>query len=78
MLARVQGDDPVFEDTELPIGKVGPGETKAFTAQLSIPKDALDRVNRLGLEVKNALWHNHAHSNKKYHRNTECDRLHHT
>jgi len=54
VLARVQGDDPVFEDTELPIGKVAPGETKAFTAQLSIPKEALDRVNRLGLEVKEA------------------------
>ncbi len=54
VLARVQGDDPVFEDTELPIGKVGPGETKTFTAQLSVPKEALDRVNRLGLEVKEA------------------------
>ncbi len=54
VLARVQGDDPVFEDTELPIGKVGAGETKTFTAKMQVPKDALDRVNRLGLEVKEA------------------------
>jgi carboxyl-terminal processing protease len=54
VLARVQGDDPVFEDTELPIGKVGAGETRTFTAKMQVPKDALDRVNRLGLEVKEA------------------------
>ncbi len=52
VLSRIQGDDPVFEDTELPIGKVGPGETKTFTAKVQVPKDALDRVDRLGLEVK--------------------------
>jgi len=54
VLARVQGDDPVFEDTELPIGKVGAGETRTFTAKMQVPKDALDRVDRLGLEVKEA------------------------
>ncbi|MDB4963125.1 MAG: carboxyl-terminal protease [Myxococcales bacterium] len=54
VLARVQGDDPVFEDTELPIGKVAAGETRTFTAKMQVPKDALDRVNRLGLEVKEA------------------------
>lgn len=52
VLSRIQGDDPVFEDTELPIGKIGPGETKTFTAKVQVPKDALDRVDRLGLEVK--------------------------
>ena len=52
VLSRIQGDDPVFEDTELPIGKVAPGETKTFTAKVQVPKDALDRVDRLGLEVK--------------------------
>ena len=54
VLARVQGDDPVFEDTELPIGKVNAGETRTFTAKMQVPKDALDRVDRLGLEVKEA------------------------
>jgi carboxyl-terminal processing protease len=54
VLSRVQGDDPVFEDTELPIGKVGPGETKSYATKLLVPKEALDRVDRLGLEVREA------------------------
>lgn len=54
VLSRIQGDDPVFEDTELPIGKILPGETKTFTTKLQVPKDALDRVDRLGVEVREA------------------------
>jgi len=44
----------VFEDAELPIGKVAPGETKTYSAKLQVPKDALDRVDRLGVEVREA------------------------
>lgn len=54
VLPRVHTDDNVFDDTELPIGKVAPGETKTYTAKIKVPKDALDRVDRLGLEVKEA------------------------
>jgi carboxyl-terminal processing protease len=54
VLSRIQADDPIFEDTELPIGKVGPGETRTFATKLQIPKDALDRVDRLGVEVREA------------------------
>jgi carboxyl-terminal processing protease len=54
VLPRVHTDDQVFDDTELPIGRVGPGETKTFSAKLRVPKDSLDRKNRLGLEVKEA------------------------
>jgi carboxyl-terminal processing protease len=60
VLSRVQGDDPVFEDTELPVGKIAPGETRTYTARVQVPKDALDRVDRIGLEVReahNALAH---------------------
>jgi carboxyl-terminal processing protease len=60
VLSRIQGDDPVFEDTELPIGKVAPGEIRTYSTRLQVPKDALDRVDRLGLEVReahNALAH---------------------
>ncbi|MGH9885475.1 MAG: MXAN_5808 family serine peptidase, partial [bacterium] len=60
VLPRIQGDDPVFEDAELPIGKVAPGETKMYSAKLQVPKDALDRVDRLGVEVReahNAITH---------------------
>jgi carboxyl-terminal processing protease len=54
VLPRLVSDDAVFQDVELPIGKVGPGETKTFTAKVKVPPDALDRVNRLGLEVREA------------------------
>ena len=54
VLPRVQSDDSLFDDAELPIGKVGAGETKTFTAKLAVPKDALDRMDRLGLEIKEA------------------------
>ena len=52
VLSRIQGDDPVFEDAELPIGKVAPGETRTYSTRLQVPRDALDRVDRLGLEVR--------------------------
>ena len=54
VLPRITGDDQTFEDSELPIGKVNPGETKTFTAKMQVPKEALDRVDRLGLEVREA------------------------
>jgi carboxyl-terminal processing protease len=54
VLSRIQGDDPVFEDAELPIGKIAPGETKSYSTKLQVPKDALDRVDRLGVEVREA------------------------
>ncbi|HLL23539.1 MAG TPA: MXAN_5808 family serine peptidase, partial [Kofleriaceae bacterium] len=54
VLPRVHADDSVFDDTELPVGKVAPGETKTFAAKLRVPKDSLDRKNRLGIEVKEA------------------------
>jgi carboxyl-terminal processing protease len=54
VLPRIHTDDNVFDDAELPIGKVAPGETRTYTARLKVPRDALDRVDRLGLEVKEA------------------------
>ena len=54
VLPRIQAEDGVFEDFELPIGKVAPGETKTFTGHLKMPQDAVDRVDRLGLEVREA------------------------
>ena len=54
VLPRLASDDRVFQDVELPIGKVLPGETKTFTAKVKVPTDALDRVDRLGVEVREA------------------------
>src|SRR5262249_11060778 len=36
VLPRIQAEDGVFEDVELPIGKVGPGETKTFTTKVKL------------------------------------------
>jgi len=54
VLPRIHADDHMFDDAELPIGKVAPGETRSYTTKLKVPRDAVDRVNRLGLEVKEA------------------------
>ena len=54
VLPRIQADDMAFEDAELPIGKLAPGETKTYTAQIQSPKDAFDRVDRLGVETHEA------------------------
>jgi carboxyl-terminal processing protease len=54
VLPRLHTDDQVFDDTELPIGKLAPGETKTFTAKLKVPKDADDRVDHISVEVKEA------------------------
>jgi carboxyl-terminal processing protease len=52
--ARIQADDYVFEDTELPFGKIMPGETKTFVTKVKLPKDAVDRLDRLTVEVREA------------------------
>ena len=60
VLPRIQADDNQFEDVELPIGKLGPGESKSFTAKIKLPMDASDRVDRLAVEVHeshNAIAH---------------------
>jgi carboxyl-terminal processing protease len=52
--ARVQAEDYVFEDAELPFGKLAPGETRTFKTKVRVPKDAVDRVDRLSVEVREA------------------------
>jgi carboxyl-terminal processing protease len=54
VLSRLHTDDSTFDDTELPIGKIAPGETKTFTTKIKVPKDSLDRVNHISVEVKEA------------------------
>jgi carboxyl-terminal processing protease len=54
VLARLHADDDVVDDYELPVGKVAPGETRTFTSKVQIPKDALDRVDRIDVEVREA------------------------
>ncbi len=53
-MARLQSDDELFRDRELPVGKIEPGQQKAFSAQVRIPKDTVNRVTHLTAEVKEA------------------------
>jgi carboxyl-terminal processing protease len=52
--ARVDADDPVFEDTELVFGKIAAGETRTFQAHVKVPPDAADRVDRLSFNFTEA------------------------
>jgi len=54
VMARLHADDPYFDDYELVFGKVNPGETKTFTQRVQLPKDAVDRVDQLTVDVKEA------------------------
>jgi carboxyl-terminal processing protease len=54
VLARLHSDDYTFDDYELPIGKVAAGETRTFTSKVEVAKDALDRVDRIDAEVREA------------------------
>jgi carboxyl-terminal processing protease len=52
--ARVHADDPYFDDYELVFGKLNPGESKSFSQRVQLPKDAVDRVDQLTVDVKEA------------------------
>lgn len=54
VLVRLHSDDYVFDDVELPIGKVEPGQTRTYKTRLEIPRDSLDRVDRVEVEVLGA------------------------
>lgn len=58
--ARVVSNNPTFNDTELVFGKIAPGESKSWTAQVRVNSSALDRQDDLKLEVIDA-----AHSDVK-------------
>lgn len=54
VLVRLHTDDYMFDDTELPVGTIAPGETKTFATRIKVPKDALSRFDRFTLEVREA------------------------
>src|SRR5690606_29501485 len=51
---RVRSDSNVFEDVELVFGRVAPGETRTWTTQVKLPRDARDRVDELSFEFGEA------------------------
>lgn len=54
VLVRLHCDDDAFDDRELPMGKLVPGETRTFTAAIEVPRDAFARVDRITAEVREA------------------------
>ena len=48
---RAHADDGVFDDDELVVGKVPPGQTRTFTTKIEVPKDAIRRVDRLSFDL---------------------------
>jgi len=54
VIARVQSEDRVFDETELVFGKVDPGQTRTWNAAIKIPTDAPDRVSVLSFDLREA------------------------
>jgi carboxyl-terminal processing protease len=54
VLVRLHCDDDAFDDRELPIGKLEPGETRTFTTAIEVPREAFARVDRITAEVREA------------------------
>jgi carboxyl-terminal processing protease len=54
VLGRVGTEDHVFSDADMPFGKLAPGETRTFSTRLRIPEEAVDRLDRLTLEIREA------------------------
>jgi len=52
--ARVRSDDWSFDETELPFGRIDPGQSHTFAALVSIPASASARLDRLDWDVTSA------------------------
>ena len=51
---RAHADDGLFDDDELVLGKIAPGETRTFTTRVQVPADAIRRVDRLSFDLTEA------------------------
>jgi carboxyl-terminal processing protease len=49
--AQLKGNDFLFDGREFVFGKIKPGETRTWTVPVKVPRDALDRMDPLKLEV---------------------------
>jgi carboxyl-terminal processing protease len=52
--ARIKTDDFVFDETEFVFGKIDPGQTRSWTAHVKIPEEALNRLDVLNVQVREA------------------------
>lgn len=51
---RAHADDGIWDDDELVIGKVAPGQTRTFTTKVEVPRDAIRRVDRVRFDLTEA------------------------
>jgi carboxyl-terminal processing protease len=51
---RVKADDDLFDETELVFGKIEAGKSKTWTAFLKVPEEALDRLDHLEFDLRDA------------------------
>lgn len=54
VMARINADDSLFDDRELLFGKIEPGETRTWPLHLEVSKRALDRMDYLMPELRDA------------------------
>ncbi|HUS65380.1 MAG TPA: MXAN_5808 family serine peptidase [Kofleriaceae bacterium] len=52
VMARVNSDDPLFDDNEMVFGKVDAGASRTWTTYLKVADEALDRLDHLDFEVR--------------------------
>ena len=52
--ARVKADDELFDETELVFGKIDPGKSKAWTVYIKVPEEAIDRLDHLEFDLRDA------------------------
>jgi carboxyl-terminal processing protease len=56
--ATTHSDNPHFDDRELPLGRIDPGETRSWTLQLRIPRDSHSRID----PVRVSFTEGHGHA----------------
>jgi len=51
---RVKADDELFDEMELVFGKIDPGKSKSWTTYIKVPDEAIDRLDHLDFDVRDA------------------------
>jgi carboxyl-terminal processing protease len=62
--ARVQSQDD-FNDLELPFGRIEPGQSRSYTAELTLRATDLDRLSALDFELRDATGGKHRAASAK-------------
>jgi carboxyl-terminal processing protease len=58
---RTKSDNPYFDDRELPLGRIDPGQTESWSVHLRVPRDSRTRTDPI--EVQFSELHDHGPEN---------------